>query len=162
MSDSNDDEEFVTAFRDIIAEEWSTVQEVDLLYVSVSKYSMCVAQMSRIMSPYIQYMHKKFQVLLLKESVQVLSYQDRPRAATAYNDFKVSWTPCLFTNCSGDSKKCRSRLLKHAEARFPGQTIQSVFVVFLDIRSTSVAKTIIDTEIYEKDFDHFVARVLDV
>jgi hypothetical protein len=94
---------------------------------------MFEAQMSHIMAPWIQYMRKKIQVLLLKESVQILSYQDRPRAATTYKDFKVSPNPRLFTNYSSDSKKCRSGLLKQVEARLPGQTIEIVLVVSLSI-----------------------------
>jgi hypothetical protein len=123
---------------------------------------MFEAQMSHTMAPWIQNMRKKAQVLLLKESLQVLSYQDRSRAATTCKEFKVSRTPHLFTNCSGDSKKCISHLLKQVEARLPRQTIESVLIVFLDIRSASVVKTIIDTEIYEKAFEQFVARVLEV
>jgi hypothetical protein len=77
-------------------------------------------------------------------------------------DFKFSRTPSIVTACSVDSKKCRSRLLKQAEARLPGQTIESVLFVFLDIRSAAVAKTIIDTKIYESAFYHFVAHVWEV
>jgi hypothetical protein len=54
MSDSNEDEEFVTAFREITEEECATVQEVEALYVSVVKYSICEAKMSHIMEPWIQ------------------------------------------------------------------------------------------------------------
>jgi hypothetical protein len=43
----------------------------------------------------------------------------------------------------------------------PGQTIVSVLVVSLDIRSSLVVKIIIDTKIYESAFDQFVARVLE-
>jgi hypothetical protein len=77
-SNFNEDAEFLTAFQEITEEEWETVQEVEALYVSVAKYSVFEAQISRIVVPWIQYMRKKVQVLLLKESVQVLSYQDRP------------------------------------------------------------------------------------
>jgi hypothetical protein len=126
MSLSNEDEEFVTAFREITEEECATVQEVEALYVSVAKYSSCEAQMSHILAPWIHYMRKKVQVPLLKESGQVLSYQYCPRAATTYKDFKAYWIPCLFTNCSGDLKKCRSHRLKLVEAHFLGQTIESV------------------------------------
>jgi hypothetical protein len=49
--DSNEDMEFVTAFEEITEEEWATIQEVEALYVSISKYSMFEAQMSRIMAP---------------------------------------------------------------------------------------------------------------
>jgi hypothetical protein len=48
------------------------------------------------------------------------------------------------------------------EARLFGRTIESVLVVFLDIRSAAVVNTIIDIEIYESTFDHFVARVSEV
>jgi hypothetical protein len=48
------------------------------------------------------------------------------------------------------------------EARFTGQTIDSFLVIFLDIRSASVATIIIDAKIYERAFGYFVARVLEV
>jgi hypothetical protein len=37
-----------------------------------------------------------------------------------------------------------------------------MFVVFLDIRSAAVAKTIIDNKIYERAVDHFVAQIWEV
>jgi hypothetical protein len=52
--------------------------------------------------------------------------------------------------------------LKQVDARLSGQTIESVLVVFLDIRSAAVAKTIIDIKVYESAFDHFVAQVWEV
>jgi hypothetical protein len=78
MRNSNEDVEFVTAFQEITEEEWATVQDVEALSISVAKHFMFDAQMSCIMAPWIQYMRKKVQVLLLKESLQVLSYQDCP------------------------------------------------------------------------------------
>jgi hypothetical protein len=48
------------------------------------------------------------------------------------------------------------------EAHFSGQTIESFLIIFLDIRSVSVAKTITDTEIYERAFDQFAASVFEV
>jgi hypothetical protein len=125
-SDSNEDEEFVTAFREITEEECAAVQEVEALYVSVAKYSRYEAQLSHIQATWIHYMRKKVQVPLLKKSVQVLSYQDCPQVATTYKDFKAYWIPCILTNCSGDLNKCRSHRLKLVEAHSPGQTIESV------------------------------------
>jgi hypothetical protein len=77
----------------------------------------------------------------------------------AYN---VQGGTILATDCSVDSKKCRSRLLKQVEAHLSGQTVEGVLVVFLDIRSAAVAKKIIDTKIYESVFDQFVAHVWEV
>jgi hypothetical protein len=48
------------------------------------------------------------------------------------------------------------------EKRLPKQTIESVFVVFLDIRSTLLAKMIIDIDIYDNAFDHFVRKLWEV
>jgi hypothetical protein len=52
--------------------------------VSISKYSMFEAQLSRVLAPWIQFMWKKVQRLLQKESIQVLSLRDRPRATSGY------------------------------------------------------------------------------
>jgi abortive infection bacteriophage resistance protein len=46
--------------------------------------------------------------------------------------------------------------------RKPKKTIESVLVVFLDIRSTSLAKMIIDIDIYDNAFDQFVRKVWEV
>ena len=43
--------------------------------------------------------------------------------------------------------------MKQVEARLPSQTVSTVLVVLLDIWSAAIAKTIIDTEIYDKAFD---------
>jgi hypothetical protein len=147
-SPSNEDKEFVTDFQQITEQDWATVQEIEALSVSVAKYSMFEAQMSRIIAPWIQYMRKKVRELLRKDSVQVLSYNDRPRAAITYREFKVKRSPRVFASCSTDSKKCSSRLLKQVDARLPNQTAESVLVVFLDIRSASIVKTIIENDVY--------------
>ena len=52
--------------------------------------------------------------------------------------------------------------MKHIEARLPNQTVSTVFVVLMDIRSVAVAKTIVDTKIYEKSSDYFVEHVWEV
>ena len=44
----------------------------------------------------------------------------------------------------------------------PSQKKSTVLVVFLDIRSTEVSKTILETEIYDNSFDYFVEQVLEV
>jgi hypothetical protein len=44
----------------------------------------------------------------------------------------------------------------------PKQNIESVLVVFLDIRSTLLAKIIIDIDIYDYVFDHFVRKVWEL
>ena len=61
-----DDEGFLKAFKYIKEEEWETILEVEDLSVSVAKYSMSESQMSRIMSPWIQYMRKKVCEILNK------------------------------------------------------------------------------------------------
>ena len=63
-SPSNDEKEFVTDFQQITEQDWTTVQDIEALSVSVAKYSMFEAQMSRIMAPWIQYMRKKVRELL--------------------------------------------------------------------------------------------------
>ena len=50
--------------------------------------------------------------------------------------------------------------MKQVEERLPSQTHLAVLVVFLNIRYAAVAKTIIDTEIYDNAFEYFVERVL--
>ena len=52
--------------------------------------------------------------------------------------------------------------MKQVDARLPSQTFSTVLVLFLDILSAAVAKTIIDTEIYDKASDYFVERALEV
>ena len=52
--------------------------------------------------------------------------------------------------------------MKQLEASLPSQKMRTVLVVFLYIWSAAVSKTIIDTEIYDKDFDYFVKQVLEV
>ena len=120
---------------------------MEALYVSIAKYSMFEYQMSRIMAPWIQYMHKKFHELLCKEFFQVLIYRDQPKAATTYKDLKLSSSPHRFSEWYEDSKKCRLRIMKHVEARLPSQNVLTVLVVLLDIQYVSVAKKIIYTEI---------------
>ena len=51
---------------------------------------------------------------------------------------------------------CAVRLVKQIEAQLPSQTVLTVLVLFLDIRSAAFSKTIIDTEIYDKSFEYFV------
>jgi hypothetical protein len=48
------------------------------------------------------------------------------------------------------------------EKRLPKQTIESMLVVFLDIRSTSLTKMIIDIDLYDNAFDHFVRKLWEV
>ena len=43
--------------------------------------------------------------------------------------------------------------MKQVEVRLTIQTVLTVFVVLLDIRSALVTKKIIDTEMYDKYFD---------
>ena len=43
--------------------------------------------------------------------------------------------------------------MNNVEARLTSQTVLTVLVVFLDICSGVVSKTIIDTEIYDNAFD---------
>ena len=118
--------------------------------------------MSRIMAPWIQYMRKKCIVILCKAFFQVLMYHEQPKAATTYKDFKLYRSYIRFSECSDDSKKCRVRIIRQVEAYLPSQTVLTVLVIFLDIWSAAVSKTIIDTEIYDKDFDYFVKQVLEV
>ena len=52
--------------------------------------------------------------------------------------------------------------MKQVELCLPIKTDSTVLVVFLDIQSAAVSKTIIDTEIYDNAFDYFVEQVLEV
>ena len=52
--------------------------------------------------------------------------------------------------------------MKQVEGRLPSQNVSTVLVIFLGIWSASVAKKIIDTQIYDNDFDYFVEPVLEV
>ena len=53
-------------------------------------------------------------------------------------------------------------LIKKVETRITSQTVSTVLVVLPNIWSAAVTKTIIDTEIYGKDFDYFVKHFLEV
>ena len=44
-------------------------------------------------------------------------------------------------------------IMSKEEAYLPSQTVSTVLVVFLEIWSAAVSKTIIDTEIYDNNFD---------
>jgi hypothetical protein len=131
---------------------------------SLAEYSLFEAQMSRVMAQWIQYMRKKFHALLYKESIRVLPYQERPKSTTSFKQFQAhgAHSSCAVTSCSPQAHKCRARLLKQVEKRLPKQTIESVLVVFLDIRSTSLAKMIINIDIYDNAFYHFVRKVWEV
>ena len=50
--DTKETEFFLKTFKDMIEEEWATIQEVEALSVSVTQYSMFEDQMSRIMDPW--------------------------------------------------------------------------------------------------------------
>jgi hypothetical protein len=131
---------------------------------SLEKYSLFEAQISRVMAPLIQYMRKKMHALLYKESIRVLPYQERPKSTTSFKQFQAhaARTSRVITSCSPKAHTCRARLLKQVEKRLPKQTIESVLVVFLDICSTSLAKMIIDIDIYDNAFAHFLRKVWDV
>jgi hypothetical protein len=121
--------------------------------------------MSRVMmAPWIQYMREKMHALLCKDSIRVLPYQERPKSTTSFKQFQAhaARTSCAITNCSPQAHKCRARLLKQVEKCLPKQTIESALVVFLDIRSTSLAKMIIHIDIYDNAFDYFVRKVWEV
>ena len=49
--------------------------------------------------------------------------------------------------------------MNQVDALLPSQTILTVFVLFLEIRSAAVSMTIVDTEMYDNAFDHFFERV---
>ena len=48
------------------------------------------------------------------------------------------------------------------EALLTSQTVSTVLVIFMEIRSTAFAKTIIDIEIFDNLFDYFSERFLEV
>jgi hypothetical protein len=112
----------------------------------------------------MQYMRKKVHLLLYKESIRVLPYQERPKSTTSFKQFQAhaAHSSRAITSCSSQAHKYRSRLLKQVEKRLPKQTIDSVLVVFLYMCSTSLAKMIIDIDIYNNAFDHFVRKVWEV
>ena len=83
--DTKETEFFLKTFKDMIEEEWATIQEVEAMYLSAEKYSMFEAQMSCIMYPWIQYMCKKFHELMRKGFVQILIYCEQPKVATTYS-----------------------------------------------------------------------------
>ena len=84
-------------------------------------------------------MRKKVHDLLRKTIVQVLIYHKSPKSSTTYRDFKLSRCYSRFSECSEDSKKYRVSFMRQVESRLPSQTVLSILVVFLDIRSAAVA-----------------------
>ena len=72
---TKEDKVFLKAFKETTKEEWETIQEVEALSISVTKFSMFEAQISCIIYPWIKYMRKKFHELIRKEFVQVLIYR---------------------------------------------------------------------------------------
>ena len=57
------------------------------------------------------------------------------------------------------TKKCLLRLKHQVKIRLPKQTAEECIVVFLNIRSASIADHIIDTDIYDEAFAYFVDGV---
>ena len=68
----------------ITERKWATIKEAEALPVSVVKYTMFDAQMSRIITPWIQYTCKKVHELLHKEIFQSLIYREQPKSVTTY------------------------------------------------------------------------------
>ena len=63
------------------------------------------------------------------------------------------------TNFTTDAAKSLSRLSHQFRLRLPQQKVHDCIVVFLDIRTASLAKTIIDEELYDAALDNFVDEV---